>query len=212
MICCSWTKWQTGPTYIAICRATPLGWAMAKYSDKPSSLHHKHSKRKTVDPDNPYQHIPQLWEFLLKRARIFFENCKDLWHAMLLVCPHSLVCCNPIPKKGFVSLGVCVPWCPWVSHGCCKPIKCCSGVPFPPDCRPAFSLSTPSSSPTKHWHCINCGYIIHPGLLRCRHHCHGFLVMNCVIWPRCINERVLHVSTDRFILFSEIAFDHNDIL
>lgn len=74
----------------------------------------------------------------------FFENCKDFCRALFLLCPHSLVCCNPIPKKGFFSLGICVPWCPRVSHGCSKPIKCCSRVPFPFDGQPAFSLGTPS--------------------------------------------------------------------
>lgn len=68
---------------------------------------------------------------------------------MLLVCPHSLECCNPIPKKSFFSLGMYVPWCPRVNHGCSKPIKCCSGVPSKPDCQPAFSLSTPPSLPNK---------------------------------------------------------------
>lgn len=36
----------------------------------------------------------------------FFENCKDFCRALFLLCPHSLVCCNPIPKKGFFSLGI----------------------------------------------------------------------------------------------------------
>lgn len=73
----------------------------------------------------------------------FLENCKDFCHAVLLVCPHSPVCCNPTPKKGLLSLGICVPWCPRVNRGCSKPIKCCFGVPSPPNCQPVFALSKP---------------------------------------------------------------------
>lgn len=114
----------------------------------------------------------------------FFENCKDFCHALFSLCPHSLVCCNPIPKKGFFSLGICVPWCPRVSHGCSKPIKCCSRVPFPFDGQPAFSLGTPSPYKKRNSATVQTVVILDtPAFynttlspsLSC------FLVMNCVI-------------------------------
>lgn len=94
---------------------------------------------------------------------------------MFLVCPYSRVCCNPIPKKRLFLPGRCVPWCPRVSRGCSEPIKC-SGVPFPPDCQPTFSLKSPSPSPTKHCHSIHCAYIRHSG------RCHRTTVSPSLPW------------------------------
>lgn len=132
--------------------------SVAKNSEKASSLHHKFNKQnKPAHIDKPHSHGGFRWRdftYFLRIVRISTVQC-------FLVCPRSQVCCNPIPKKGFFSLGICVPLCPQVNNGCSKPIKCCSAHP-----QPVFLLSTPSLSPTKHCRCINCGYTRHSDLLQ----------------------------------------------
>ncbi len=134
-----------------------------------------------ANPDCPYQTNPTALGVSALEISHLSDNCKDFFHAVFLVCPHSLVFCNPIPKKAFFSLGICVPWCPRVSHGCSKPIKCCSGVAFPPDCQPAFftqhtfSFHNNTLPLCKLW----LHYTLRPDIVQhCHRLCHCLLVVN----------------------------------